>query len=230
MKKEQEITNSRAVTKEVVAQVANRKLVARRHEQIVHAACELFSKKGYHPTTMREISTSSGINLSYLYKYVSSKDDILYLFYEHLHKQWTPIYSSLEDKNSDPLDQLKDFIRSMLEVIHKFKDEMKTMYSESRHLERDSLHAVLSTESGMIKSIEKVIIRGVKKGRFKTKDPFFAANIIQYLLVIEALRGWNLKDQYTFNRIVEMLEDFVLSALRVEFRESHCEKGEVPLP
>jgi AcrR family transcriptional regulator len=202
------------VAKKVVSRVANEELVAKRHEQIVRAAGELFSKKGFHATTMREISSSSGINLSYIYKYVASKDDILYLFYEYLHKQWHPIYQSLsESENENPVDQLKNFLRLFLEIIHKFIDEILTMYTECRHLERDSLYAVLSQESEMVEAIEKLIVRGVNKGSFKVKDSFMAANFIQYIIVIEALRGWNFRDRYTFNRFVDLFIDLVLNAL-----------------
>ena len=163
---------------------------------------------------MREISAASGINLSYIYKYVSSKDDILYLFYQHLHKQWRDLFQSW-DEEGNPIEQLKNFIPSMLKVIHKFSDEILTMYTESRHLERDSLHAVLSAEIEMVNSLEKLIICGVNKGCFKTEDPFMTANIIHYLIAIEALRGWNFRGQYSFRRLVQLVTDFVLNALGI---------------
>jgi TetR/AcrR family transcriptional regulator, cholesterol catabolism regulator len=214
--------------KVVVAQVTNPGLVKKKHEQIVHAAGEMFSKKGFHSTTMREISAISGINLSYLYKYVSSKDDILFLFYEHLQKQWNHIYQSINDlknENMNPVDQLNNFLRSMLEIIHNLTDEILTMYTESRHLMRESLYSVLTTESEEIKALERLIIRGVNKGIFKTNDPFLTANFIQYLIVIEALRGWSFKDQYTYSRFVELFIDFILNALGIEKKKENSFTG-----
>lgn len=208
-----------AKRKVVVAQVTNPELVKKKHKQIVQAAGEMFSKKGFHSTTMREISAISGINLSYLYKYVSSKDDILFLFYEHLQKQWNHIYQSINDlidEKISPVDQLKIFLKSMLEIIHNLTNEILTMYTESRHLMRESLYSVLTTESEEIKALERLIIRGVNKGVFKTNDPFLTANFIQYLIVIEALRGWSFKDQYTYSRFVELFIDFILNALGIE--------------
>jgi len=203
------------VPKRVVAQVANEEIVAKKQERIARAAGELFSIKGYHHTTMRDISRASGINLAYLYQYVSSKDDILYLFYMHLYKQWSPIFQSLEDESQDPVDQLKIFLRSMLELIHKLHNELVTMYGDCRYLERESLHSVLAAESETIKSLEKLIIRGIGKGVFRTKDPCITANIIQYLVTFEALRGWNFRDRVTFTRTVELVQEFVLRALGV---------------
>jgi len=203
--------------KQVVSQIKNPNLIKEKHELIVKVACELFSRKGYHSTTLRDISAGSGINLSYLYKYISSKDDILYLFYQHLHKQWAPVYAQLaEETDANPVDQLKDFLMIMFDIMNKFQNEVLTMYTESRHLQKESLHAVLYEESGMVDCLEKLIIRGVERGYFKTKDTFLAANIIEYIVPFYTLRGWNIKDRYTFSRFVELLQGLVLSALGVE--------------
>ena len=203
--------------KQVVSQVKDPNLVKEKHDLIVKAASELFCSKGYHSTTLREISAESQVNLSYLYKYISSKDDILYLFYRHLHKEWRAIYAQLADEtDANPVDQLSDFLRLMFDIMNKFQHEILAMYTESRHLERDSLHTVLRQESKMVDCVEKLIIRGVERGYFKTKDTFLAANIIQYMVPFYTLRGWNFRDRYTFSRFVELVQDFVFSGLGVK--------------
>ena len=202
--------------KQVIAQVKNERLIVKKHLQIVEAASKLFSKKGYHATTLREISAESGINLSYLYKYISSKDDILYLFYTHLYRQWVHVYEEFSrSKDENPVDQLKKLLRSILEVVYKLNDQILTMYTESRHMQIESLRAVLSEESRMIEIMEELIIQGVNQGIFKTQDAFLTANIVQYLIVIYPLRGWNFRDRYTFDQFVDLVTDFVLNALGV---------------
>ena len=203
--------------KKVVTKIGNKNIVKKKHDQIIRAAGELFAKKGYHSTSMRGISEASGINLSYLYHYVSSKDDILYLFYLKLHEDINFLYQQLENsKNEDPIEQLKNFIKLFLEYTHKRKDEMLTIYTESRHLNRDSLYAVLSIESQRVKSIEKLISRGIQKGYFRTDSPHMVSNIIQYMLLIEPLRGWNFRHEYTFTRFSELITDLILKALDVK--------------
>ena len=209
-------TNRKRVIKKVVSQIENPQIDEKKQKQIVAAASELFSKKGYHATSMREIAATSGINLSYLYKCISSKDDILYLFYEHLHHQWDHYYYALKTSvETNPVEQLKEWIRSMLEIIQRFNDEILTMYTESRHLEPDSIKAVLSKESEMVQALEALIIRGVESGYFKTKDTFMTANIIHYMISIAPLRGWNFLDRYTFTRFVELITDSVFCILGI---------------
>ncbi|MBT4088997.1 MAG: TetR/AcrR family transcriptional regulator [Deltaproteobacteria bacterium] len=210
-----------SVIKSVITQVEDSELIEKKHKQIVKAANELFSKHGYHKTSMRDIAKATGINLSYLYNFISSKNDILFLFYKSLHKKlWVELYEDL-DKSTDknPVEQLSDFLKEVLIINNTYRDEIRTMYTETRHLEKESLQAVLSTESRFIRQIEKLISRGVEQGVFTTEDSHFAANIIQYCIGFNVLRDWNFKDRYTFTRSIDLLVDFVLKSLAVNGRE-----------
>ncbi|MBA4369012.1 MAG: hypothetical protein C0403_15390 [Desulfobacterium sp.] len=207
-------------TKKIITQVKNTDLVEQKHHQIVQAACKLFSEKGYHKTSLRDISRESGINLSYIYKYISKKDDILYLFYQYISKKLT----SFSDKSDDPefenpVEELKSFIRGVFEGIRSIKGEALTMYTECRHLEKDSLRIVLAEESKTVQLIEVLIRRGIDQGYFHVQDSFMAANIISYMIPFYPLRGWNFRDQYSFEQIVELTTDFILNSLNV--KEEH---------
>ena len=206
--------------KKIKAQIENKEILRKRHEQIVDAVSPLFSKKGYHNTSVRDIASALNMNIASLYKYVSTKDDILFLFYKRIQEQWTEVIkSSIEAEDQDPVEQLKSLIRTGLEHCLRLKDEILTIFVESRHLERDSLHIVLSTETEFVRSIEKLINRGLESGQFKTNDTFLTANIIQYLLMIYPLRGWSFKDRYTFEQIVKIMTGFVFNALGVKQEE-----------
>ena len=202
--------------KKIKAQIANKEILQKRHEQIVDAAGPLFSKKGYQNTSVRDIASALNMNIASLYKYISTKDDILFLFYKRIHQHWREVLkSTTEAEEKDPVEQLKSLIQTGLEQCLRLNDEILTIFVESRHLEPDSLHIVLSTETEFIRSIEKLIIRGLESGQFKTNDTFLTANIIQYLLMIYPLRGWSFKDRYTFEQIVKIVTGFVFNALGI---------------
>jgi len=201
----------------IKAQIESTKILEKRHDQIIDAAGPLFSKKGYHSTSVRDIASALNMNIASLYKYVSTKNDILFLFYRRVHENWAELFeTTIELQDEDPVEQLQNLIRTGLEYSLRLKKEILTVCVESRHLDPESLHIVLSAETEIVKSIERLIIRGIESGQFKTNDTFFTANIIQYLLIIYPLRGWNFKDRYTFDKIVKSVTDFVFNALCVE--------------
>ncbi len=203
-----------------MAQVKNSDLVEQRHQQIVEAACTLFSQKGYHKTSLRDIARQSGINLSYIYKYISTKDDILYLFYMYISKKLSGFFNKADDRDfENPVQELRFFLRVVFEGIRNMKGEALTMYTESRHLEKDSLRAVLAEENKLVLMIEGLIKKGMSQGYFKTEDSFMAANIVAYLIPFYPLRSWNFRDQYDFDRFVEATIDFILDALNVKAKD-----------
>ncbi|MBU2551171.1 MAG: TetR/AcrR family transcriptional regulator [Proteobacteria bacterium] len=202
----------------VQAKVKDPELVQEKRRIIVEAARELFSKKGYHATTMRNIAEAADMNLASIYQYLTSKDDVLYLFYMDIQKQWAPMYHTLIEI-PDPVEQLRAYIEAVLEVAYRINDELRTMYTESRHLERDSLQSVLLFEKQTVETVESILDRGVEQGCFRTKDTFMAANIITYFVAFYAMRGWNLRGRYTFSRYVKLVINFIFSALGVDENE-----------
>jgi AcrR family transcriptional regulator len=63
-------------------------LIEKKQNQIVEAACNLFFKKGFHRTNIREIADESSMSMGQLYHYISSKDDILFLVAKHMQELW----------------------------------------------------------------------------------------------------------------------------------------------
>jgi TetR/AcrR family transcriptional regulator, cholesterol catabolism regulator len=203
--------------KQISTKTKNPRIVKEKQELIIKVASELFSKKGYHRASLRDISAASGINLGYIYNYISSKDDILYLFYQIFQEKWSHLYENLsESKDENPIDQLKNLIESMLQIMHELNDFLLAMYTESRHLKKESLHSVLQEESKMIRQLEELIVRGVNQGFFETEDTFFSANIIQYLIHIYPLKRWNLKHRYSKEQFSELLINHIFSILKVK--------------
>jgi len=202
--------------KKIRSQVENTSLITKRHEQIVNAAAQFFCEKGYHSTSMREIAAAAGMNMSSIYQYISTKDDILYLFYKKLHSQWRYMFKSLmtEDK-LDPINQLKTFIRDFVKLFHLMRHEAITMYTEFRHLSKDSLYDVLADEAYTVDCMKSLIDRGVSQGYFVVDDSRMAANIIVYLLAMEPLRGWNLREHYQLEEVTDKLIEFILKGLGV---------------
>lgn len=207
--------------KKVASRIENEKILEKRRSQIVQAASSLFAKKGYHKATMRELSSESGINLSQLYNYISSKDDALFFFYKFIYEELTTAFVDFgESRIESSRDKLVYLMSRQLEIIHEHQNAFRTMYTESRHLEKDSLRAVLSMESKHIARVEKIISQGIQEGVFKPCDPYFAANVINYLFLMEPLRGWSIRKQYSFPEFSEALINLVLDFLGAERKHS----------
>ena len=197
-------------TQEVTTKIKNSKLVQKKQLQIAMGASNLFIKKGYQQTSIREISKATGLTIGNLYDYIAKKEDVLYLVFDVFHSIWV---NRLNEAGifeiEDPVEQLETALQKMFELVNSHRDMILLMYTESKLLPKDFLKIILEKESGLVQCFEKILRRGVEKRVFKIKDPFLLANIIVYLLSIEPLRGWNLKRCYRVEEINQSIIEFI---------------------
>ena len=66
---------------------SNTELVDKRRQQIIRSARQLFVKKGYDRTTMRDIGKACRMTSAGVYHYLGKKEDILSLVVQHVYKQ-----------------------------------------------------------------------------------------------------------------------------------------------
>ena len=207
---------ARNFQKAVETQIKNSELVRKKRLQIAMGASKLFIKKGYSQTSIRDISKATGLTIGNLYDYITRKEDILYLVFDVFHSMWT---NRLEEEGifeiEDPVKQLKTAVQKMLELVNAYREMVLLMYTETKLLPKEFIKIILEKEGGLVECFEKILERGVEKGAFKVKHPFFVANTIVYLLSIEPLRGWNLRKRHKVEEINKLIEDHIINCFVV---------------
>jgi TetR/AcrR family transcriptional regulator, cholesterol catabolism regulator len=185
-----------------------------KHLQIARAALPLFIDKGYNQTTIREIADAGKISMGLLYKYISSKDDILYLVYkEMIEKHFLALSKVVNPKRQDPIAELKNSMELLLKLVHEDPKKFLFLYSDSRFLNRKALKAVLTDEMRMVQHFQLILEKGVKSGVFDIKDPFLTAVFLVYLVMIDPIRGWGYRKKYGQGFIHRYLIDFCLKSI-----------------
>lgn len=195
--------------------VRNRQLIDQRHDQIFRAASRVFISRGFHRATVREIAEEAGLSLGSLYSYIRTKEDILYLVFEKLTTTLRENIRRAIDGTEDPAEQMRAALRADLKTTEQYQDEILLMYQESKSLDRESLHAVLSREAEYVKFFEDILSSGYARGVFKG-DPRLSADVIAYLCSILALRRWNLRRRFSGDEVVDGLIAFILRGLGVK--------------
>jgi TetR/AcrR family transcriptional regulator, cholesterol catabolism regulator len=212
MKRSKGIVGNGKISETVSSRIKNPELVRKKHLHIAKKASKLFIKKGYHQTTMREISKATGMAIGNLYDYISKKEDVLCLTFDIYHQY---IQERLDDqgilKTEDPKELLKSFIHDSLQNVQTFKDEITLMYRESRLLPKENRERAMKRELEQIQALEKIIRQGIDQGVFHVQDPFFAANMIFYQLVFFTLRGWTLLGRYSEKEANDLLEEYIIN-------------------
>jgi AcrR family transcriptional regulator len=104
-----------------------------RSEEILDAAAELFTARGYAQTTALEIADAVGLTKASLYYYVASKDELLFrvLLRNHreLHRHVT---EGLEDASLDDLERVATFVARHVGFVLAHRDASSLYADEVR--------------------------------------------------------------------------------------------------
>jgi len=190
-------------------------LVEKKHKQIVEGACRIFFKKGYHPTTIREIAKACGMSMGQLYHYISSKDDVLYLVHEHMQAVWRDhLKKSGIEKMNDPRERLNRALHHTIEFAVENRKLLQFIYTESKYLDKKHLRVVLEMDHKNVIGFWREQLEALNKHKALKGDLEFLASLVAYLLVFLPLRGWTLRDK-SIEDSKALLRDFVLRGLGV---------------
>jgi len=199
--------------RKVEATIRDQLLIKQRREQIIQAASQVFSQKGYHQTTIKDICAVSGLGPGTIYNYVKKKEDILFLIYDKLTTALDESLLETIKRHKSPLDQLREALRKTIDIIWENQDLILLMYRETAALDKESMYNVLHRESNFVNHMEEILEMGREKGIIGNKNIRMAADIIVYLLAFIPLRRWNLRGRFSEKEIKSELIDFVLKAL-----------------
>ncbi|OLB49645.1 MAG: hypothetical protein AUI08_07635 [Gemmatimonadetes bacterium 13_2_20CM_2_65_7] len=102
-----------------------------RLDHLLARAARVFADKGYHPTTMRDLSAASGMSLAGMYYYVRGKEDLLALIQERCFTQVLDGARRAIAKANDPHERLQAFIRHHVAFFAQHMAEMKVLSHEA---------------------------------------------------------------------------------------------------
>jgi AcrR family transcriptional regulator len=105
-----------------------------RQQLLLNSAVKVFADKGFHATSMREISRESGMSLAGIYHYVTGKTELLYLIQDRCFAQVISGARAAISRELTPAERLRAFIRHHVEFFTAHMDEMKVLSHEEDEL------------------------------------------------------------------------------------------------
>lgn len=194
----------------------DRELTHTKQRQIVESASGVLFEKGFHRTSIRDIAAACGMSMGQLYHYIASKDDLLYLMHKHMQEVWYQHLVDAElDDIADPVERYVHALRCSLHFIYENKKLFLFLYTESKCLDREHLRSVLDLDDKNVVGFHRYLISSIPGIRLGEQEKETAANLVAFLLVFLALRGWNLsKDDVSAH--IEFVLEFILRGLGIE--------------
>ena len=160
----------------------------RRRSEIVAAARELFSEKGYHSASMRDIAERLGLQAGTLYVHIRSKEDVLFEIVDQAADRFLEAVrqarAEAESRGASPEEALRLAMRSHLRVVAENLDTATVFFHEWKFLDDDRRALILAKRDAYESAIRDLIIQGIESGVFRPVDPRLAG------LAVLSLSNW----------------------------------------
>jgi AcrR family transcriptional regulator len=198
---------------EVPAKIKTQEIVDPKRKSIIKGALSVFKEKGYHRATVRDIAKAAKISIGSLYDYISSKEDLLYLFYEIFILTYYQEVVAITYNIKDPVKKIKSAYKTLLEVGFSLEDEILFGWTEAKNMKKKYLKEILKLEIELVTFFKEILEEIKTKYQIKIEDTRLAANFLVYSGMFGILRRWALKPFYTPEQIINFLMETQLKPL-----------------
>jgi TetR/AcrR family transcriptional regulator len=153
---------------------------ARQHQEMLAAALDLFSEKGYHNVSMNEIAQKSEFAIGTLYKFFKNKEDLYKTLMFELAERFQTALQEVLGAKEDETEKLRNYVKVKAEVFRANVSVIRLYFAEAQGtsfnlgVELDS--KIHKLQQAHLHALTAVFAAGMKRNRFKRiADPYLLA-------------------------------------------------------
>ncbi|MEK6321267.1 MAG: TetR/AcrR family transcriptional regulator [Acidobacteriota bacterium] len=142
-------------------------------QKLVHVlktSAAVFADKGYHPTSMRDISRATKMSLSGLYYYFKSKEELLFLIQDYCFSTVIDDCRRLLEGVDDPVRRLKLLIENHLHYFVQNMNEMKVLSHEAESITGDLFKKVNTKKRQYVNLVMNLLGEIARENRVEGVD------------------------------------------------------------
>jgi AcrR family transcriptional regulator len=151
---------------------------AKRRHEIFHQVVNIFLKKGFQETSMREIAEAAGLGKSTLYDYFKTKDEILVYFFEDQLNDITEQAQKIVMQNLSADKRLREVMETYIENLQANKSLFLKLTHESQRLKPESQKQIQEKRHTYQDLIRALIDEGIREGVFRKVNSLLAARLL----------------------------------------------------
>ncbi|MFA4927117.1 MAG: TetR/AcrR family transcriptional regulator [Patulibacter sp.] len=140
-------------------------------DDIVQAATRIFSRRGYHGTSMQHIAEELGMRKPSLYHHVSAKEDLLFAIHQRLIDKLVDGTLEVVSSSLGPEEKLRRIILVNTEMVTGDVDAVSVFLKERDAIAGERWAGVVAQRDVYEQMVAGVIRDGVSSGVFAPSDP-----------------------------------------------------------
>ncbi|TDE85168.1 TetR/AcrR family transcriptional regulator [Deinococcus sp. S9] len=150
-----------------------------RREQIYDVASRLFSERGYHATSMRDLAGELGMQGGSLYAHISGKEDLLIEIVNRAARQFDAALFTLRDDPRPADHKLREAMYRHIRVVADNMESATVFFHEWKHLSPAAYARVTAWRDTIDTFYRELVRQGIDEGLFRQDlDVKMTANLI----------------------------------------------------
>ena len=137
---------------------------------VLKTSAEVFAEKGFHSTSMRDISRATKMSLSGLYYYFKSKEELLFLIQDHCFTTIIDDCRMLLEGVDDPVRRLKLLIENHLNYFVNNMHEMKVLSHEANSIGRELFRKINTKKRQYVDLVMELLGEIARENRVESID------------------------------------------------------------
>jgi len=156
----------------------------KQRQEMLAAALELFSEKGYHSVTMHEIAQKAEFAIGTLYKFFKNKEDLYTALMREQADKFRAALDRAVEEPTDEVEKLRSYVRTKGELFNANASMIRLYFAENGGASSDG-RADLDREmrerhARFLETLASIFESGIKRKRFmKIAEPYHLAVAIE---------------------------------------------------
>ncbi len=175
----------------------------RQRQEMLAAALDLFSQKGYHNVSMQEIAAKAEFAIGTLYKFFQNKEDLYKALVLEKCDQFEEAIAQEIEKPDDEVEKLRNYVQTKTERFRANLPFIRLFLAESRgasfNFKAGLNEEVRKRYYNFIEKIASIFESGIKNQRFeKIAEPYYLAVALDSIVDASLLLWLDAPDRHPY--------------------------------
>lgn len=140
-------------------------------ERLTEAGIDLFGRKGFHATSVREIVDSAGLTKGAFYHHFESKEDLLHMIHDEFIDFHLAGQRLIFEEVKTPHQRLYHLMRLLVFTVARYTSQVSVYFQEHKALAGDDFADVHAKRRAARDGFVQVIAAGMDDGEFRADMP-----------------------------------------------------------
>lgn len=181
-------------------------------EEIIEVAANLFGKKGFAETSMRDITNGLNVSVAAVYYYFKNKDELLYTIIDSIGNELLVALEKAKDESDDPLQRLHNMLFRHITLTKENKNKVKVYVEEQRNLSAKFRNTIYKQHRKIYETYVDQL-RELRKADIISCDPLSIAAFAIFGMLNWCYRWFREDGSLTIEEVAQRLLDIIFHGI-----------------